>query len=142
MTDPNASSSAPAAAPEGAIPAATLVIMRPAPGGGPDEILMVKRSAAMVFAAGAVVFPGGRIDPDDHVVAARHGFAEDDIDGAARLAALLETLEATGLAVGRQTLGEPCAEKVPRAPLERQLRDEILVGGGERVEPEPLFPFC
>src|SRR3546814_17487464 len=75
MTDPNASSSAPAAAPDGAIPAATLVIMRPAPGGGPDAILMVKRSAALVFAAGVVVFPGGRIDPADHVISAPPGFA-------------------------------------------------------------------
>src|SRR3546814_11689394 len=107
MTDPNASSSAPAAAPEGAIPAATLVIMRPAPGGGPDEILMVKRSAAMVFAEGAVVFPGGRIDPDDHVVAARNGFAEYDVDGAAGFAALRETRGGTGLAGGRA----PPAEK-------------------------------
>src|SRR3546814_18221928 len=116
MTDPNASSSAPAAAPEGAIPAATLVIMRPAPGGGPDEILMVKRSAAMVFAAGAVVFPGGRIDPDDHVVAARHGFAADDLDGAARVAALRETLEEQGLAVGWPPRAETPAAPVRRAP--------------------------
>jgi 8-oxo-dGTP pyrophosphatase MutT (NUDIX family) len=142
MTAPNASSSAPAATPEGAIPAATLVIMRPAPGGGPDEIVMVKRSAAMVFAAGAVVFPGGRIDPDDHVVAARHGFAEDDIDGAARVAALRETLEETGLAVGWPTLAETDAETVRRALLEGQLLSEILSGRGERLELDALLPFA
>jgi hypothetical protein len=56
---------------EGAIPAATLVIMRP--GAGDADLLMVKRATTMAFAAGAVVFPGGRIDADDHVVAAIEG---------------------------------------------------------------------
>src|SRR3546814_11885641 len=102
--------------------------MRPAPGGGPDEILMVKRSAAMVFAAGAVVFPGGRIDPDDHVVAARHGFAADDIDGAARVAALRETLEETGLAVCWPPPAETDAQPVPRPPLDGPLLPEVLGG--------------
>ena len=59
--------------PDGAIPAATLVIMRPSDRGGPDEILMVKRSVTMAFAAGAVVFPGGRVDPDDYRVARLYG---------------------------------------------------------------------
>src|SRR3546814_19912781 len=63
MTDSNALPTPPAVVPEGAIPAATLVIMRPAPRAGPDELLMVKRATTMAFAAGAVVFPGGRIDP-------------------------------------------------------------------------------
>src|SRR3546814_12637440 len=74
--------------------------MRPSDGGGPDEILMVKRSAKMAFAAGAVVFPGGRVDPDDYRVARLHGFGIDEADGAARVAPLRETLEETGLAVG------------------------------------------
>ena len=70
MTDPAPSQSP--KLPDGAIPAATLVIMRPSGNGGPDEILMVKRASNMAFAAGAVVFPGGRVDPDDHLVAERY----------------------------------------------------------------------
>src|SRR3546814_2088550 len=69
MTDATSPTAPPEVLPDGAIPAATLVIMRPSDGGGPDEILMVKRSAKMAFAAGAVVFPGGRVDPDDYRVA-------------------------------------------------------------------------
>ena len=46
------------------IPAATLVLMRPAPS-GPPELLMIERTGNMAFAAGALVFPGGRIDADD-----------------------------------------------------------------------------
>src|SRR3546814_5155188 len=60
MTDAASPTAPPEVLPDGAIPAATLVIMRPSDSGGADEILMVKRSAKMVFAAGAVVFPGGR----------------------------------------------------------------------------------
>ena len=70
--------------PDGAIPAATLVIMRASEDGGPDEILMVKRSSTMAFAAGAVVFPGGRVDPDDYLVARQHAPDLDAADGAAR----------------------------------------------------------
>ena len=54
-----------------AIPAATLILMRPSAAGGPPEILMLERSETMAFAAGALVFPGGRIDPEDHALAAR-----------------------------------------------------------------------
>jgi 8-oxo-dGTP pyrophosphatase MutT (NUDIX family) len=78
------------------IPAATLILMRPAASGGPPEILMMERSAAMAFAAGALVFPGGRIDPGDHDAAAR--LAPRLEDGAARIAAVRETIEETGIA--------------------------------------------
>lgn len=78
------------------IPAATLILMRPRPAGAP-EILVMERAETMAFAAGALVFPGGRIDPDDHVCAAAH---EDIADAAARVAAIRETIEETGIAVG------------------------------------------
>jgi 8-oxo-dGTP pyrophosphatase MutT (NUDIX family) len=79
-----------------AIPAATLIVMRAAPGGGAPEILFLERSKTMAFAAGALVFPGGRIDPQDHDAAAL--LAPDVGDGAARLAAIRETIEETGIA--------------------------------------------
>ena len=128
--------------PAGAIPAATLVIMRPAADGGPDEILMVKRSQTMVFAAGALVFPGGRIDPDDYLVARQHGFAEGDPDGAARVAALRETLEETGLAVGWPTLNERDADEVRRALLGETLLSDILAARRERIALDSLVPFA
>lgn len=133
----------PAEAPRAdAIPAATLVIMRPSDTGGPDEILMVKRAANMAFAAGAVVFPGGRIDPDDYLVAQRHGFGERDAEGAARVAAIRETLEETGLAVGWPTLGEQDADAVRRALLSDTLLSDILAGRGDRLALDALVPFA
>ena len=130
------------ALPEGAIPAATLVIMRPGAGGGPDEILMVKRATNMAFAAGAVVFPGGRVDPDDHLVAERHGFAAGDPDGAARVAALRETLEETGLAVGWPGLAVRDAADIRQALLGGTLLSDILAARGERIGLDSLVPFA
>lgn len=80
-----------------AIPAATLVIFRDTPA-GPPELLMVERAKAMAFAGGALVFPGGRVDPGDHALAALLGHPDDET--AARIAAIRETIEEAGLPIG------------------------------------------
>jgi 8-oxo-dGTP pyrophosphatase MutT (NUDIX family) len=82
----------PAAAP---IPAATLVLVRDVANGAP-ELLMVERASGMAFAGGALVFPGGRIDEADRILAGPLGYA----DGAARVAAIRETIEETAVAIG------------------------------------------
>lgn len=125
---------------EGAIPAATLVIMRPCADG--DELLLVKRSTNMAFAAGAVVFPGGRIDPDDHVVAAMHGAAAGDMVSAARVAALRETIEETGLAIGWPDLPVEELSDVRAALLEDRPLSAILSARSERLDLSGLTPFA
>jgi 8-oxo-dGTP pyrophosphatase MutT (NUDIX family) len=80
-------------------PAATVVIFRRAAGGGPAEVLMVQRAKEMRFAGGAAVFPGGRIDDADRLLAARLAPAEDPDVAAAKIAGIRETLEETGLAI-------------------------------------------
>ena len=142
MTDIISSPGAAAALPDGAIPAATLVIMRPSGDGGPDEILMVKRASNMAFAAGAVVFPGGRVDPDDYLVARQHGFTADEADGAARVAALRETLEETGLAVGWPGLAEADVADVRQALLNEVLLSDILAKRDDRLVLDSLLPFA
>lgn len=81
------------------IPASTLVIFRDQRGVAAPELLMVERSAKMAFAAGAAVFPGGRVDqPDfDYARALGHGDIEEY---GARIAAIRESIEETGIAVG------------------------------------------
>lgn len=79
------------------IPAATLVLMRDRRVGAPD-LLMVERSRALAFAGGALVFPGGRVDPGDRALAA--ALDGDPEELAARLAAIRETVEEVGIAVG------------------------------------------
>ncbi|MCC2602143.1 NUDIX hydrolase [Sphingopyxis yananensis] len=131
-----------ASLPDNAIPAATLVIMRPGEGAGPDEILLVKRASNMAFAAGAIVFPGGRLDDDDYLVARQHGFADGDPDGAARVAALRETLEETGMAVGWDSLQGPKLDEVRRSLLNGGLLSQILEHRGEKIALDSLVPFA
>src|ERR687890_742562 len=80
---------------DGPIPAATLVLMRER-ASGPPELLVTERTGHMAFAAGALVFPGGRIDADDHRTAELLG------TDAAKVAAIRETIEETGLAPALQ----------------------------------------
>ena len=63
-----------------AIPAATVVLLRDAP---ELEVLMLHKTSKIAF-GGMWVFPGGRVDPEDHP-------EDGDIDQAARNAAARET---------------------------------------------------
>ncbi|USU04805.1 NUDIX domain-containing protein [Sphingomonadaceae bacterium OTU29MARTA1] len=125
--------------PDDPIPAATLVIFRDRPD-GPPELLMVERAKAMAFAGGAMVFPGGRIDPGDHILAQASGAGED---GAARIAAIRETLEEAGLAIGLSPQPSPAQVVAIRARLHAGeglaaiLADERLA-----IDPDVLVPFA
>ena len=79
------------------IPAATLVIFRDREAALP-ELLMVERSERLAFAGGALVFPGGRVDEGDRMLAAT--LPGDPDETAARIAVVRETVEEAGLAVG------------------------------------------
>ena len=75
-----------------AIPAATLIVIRDRDP-GPPEILMVERAQGMAFAAGALVFPGGRIDEADRELG-----RQLEVDSHA-IAAIRETVEETAVPV-------------------------------------------
>ncbi len=47
------------------LPATTVLLLRDRPAGG-FEVFMVQRSMQSSFMPGAYVFPGGRVDPEDH----------------------------------------------------------------------------
>ncbi len=98
-----------------AIPAATLILFRDGPEG--PEHLFVERAATMRFAGGAIVFPGGRIDPEDHERAvARPG----PDDAAARIAAIRETREETAIDLGDDLMQlVPFARWCPHHPISR-----------------------
>ncbi len=126
------------------IPAATLVILRDAADGPPD-LLMVERAKAMAFAGGAMVFPGGRIDPGDHALAAliqsgEHGAGED---GAARIAAIRETIEEAGVAIGLT----PTPSSGQLATMRARLHDgdafaAVLADAGVSLDLAALTPFA
>lgn len=87
-------------APADRIPAATVIVFRSAGAGKPPELLMVTRSRNLAFAGGAAVFPGGRVDPADYELAASLDTPLPEQESAHRVAAIRETLEETGLAIG------------------------------------------
>ena len=127
------------------IPAATLVIFRERRGSAP-ELLMVERAKAMVFAGGAMVFPGGRIDPGDLalaetlIVEVGGGDAEDL---AARIAAVRETVEEAGLPVGLDPLPTPAALAQLRAALHGgKPFGAALQDAGTALALDTLVPFA
>jgi 8-oxo-dGTP pyrophosphatase MutT (NUDIX family) len=120
-----------------AIPAATLILMRAAAAGGPPEILMLERAETMAFAAGALVFPGGRIDPEDHAMAA--GFRGMD-DAAARIAAIRETIEETGVAPALRP--SPDAAALREAMAAGRPFAALLGEMGVTLDLEALTPFA
>ena len=123
-----------------AIPAATLVIFRDTPA-GPPELLMVERAKAMAFAGGALVFPGGRVDPGDHAAAALLGRPDDET--AARIAAIRETIEEAGLPIGLSPMPSTQAFERLRAALHAgTVFGEAMADAGTSLDLETLEYFA
>jgi 8-oxo-dGTP pyrophosphatase MutT (NUDIX family) len=119
-----------------AIPAATLIVVRDVPGKAP-QLLMVERAQGMAFAAGALVFPGGRIDQADRQYADKLGIE------AAAVAAVRECVEETAIPVGLVPL--------PSGDVSLQLQHELVAdrpveepfdSAGVRIDAEALTPFA
>ena len=119
-----------------AIPAATLIVVRDR-ADGPPELLMVERAEGMAFAAGALVFPGGRIDGADRRLGDELGIDPHTV------AAVRETVEETAIPVGLEP--SPTAETslglqsdlVADQPLEA-----VLERYGCRIDADALTPFA
>ncbi len=124
------------------IPAATLVVFRRAPNGGVPELLMVTRSRTMSFAGGAAVFPGGRVDPEDYDLAES---LDSDLPGdeiAHRIAAIRETLEETGLALGLSgPMDGERAQTARRMLLEKRALAPVLSAMRWSVNLQAIVPF-
>lgn len=117
------------------IPAATLVVFRDR-ADAPPELLMVERAKAMAFAGGAMVFPGGRVDPGDRL-------ADQDDDAAARVAAIRETIEEAGLPIGLDPLPDAATLARIRTGLHAgEPFARLLADAGLRLTPERLIPFA
>lgn len=126
------------------IPAATIVVFRRCPADGPPQFLMLERTHKMRFAAGAAVFPGGRVDAADRQLAARlFPRAADPDDAAARVAALRETLEEAGLALGvNHTVSAGEAAAARAFLLEQGALAPVLERHGWTLDVGVLAPFA
>jgi 8-oxo-dGTP pyrophosphatase MutT (NUDIX family) len=122
-------------------PAATLVLFRDR-AEGPPEILMVERATTMAFAGGAIVFPGGRVDEDDHLLASRQS-AIDPECAAARVAAIRETIEESGVPIGILGDVQPDWLTTARAALhDRQPFSTLIDAANLSVDFKALVPFA
>lgn len=124
------------------IPAATVVIFRRAPDGGPPQILMQVRNRALAFAGGMAVFPGGRVDAGDRDMATASDFADPD-EAAHRIAVIRETLEETGLVLGLR--GDVDAQRAAEARailLQEERLAPVLERFGWSLALDDLVPFA
>lgn len=90
-------------------PAATVLLLRDAPGEGGLEVLMTRRSDKASFAPGAYVFPGGGIDaldaaPATHAAADRRA-TQSDLHLTQAIAAIRESFEELGVLLARHVDG-------------------------------------
>jgi 8-oxo-dGTP pyrophosphatase MutT (NUDIX family) len=122
--------------PDEAIPAATLIVVREQRGAAP-ELLMVERAQGMAFAAGALVFPGGRIDEADRALALALG-----VDAAA-VAGVRETLEETAIPVGLSPVPSHAdSGELQRALIEERPFAELLGESDLSIAAGHLTPFA
>lgn len=122
-------------------PAATVIIARDAGSGDSLEIFMLRRTQKAAFAGGMYVFPGGKVEPDDHLHALdrwRAGPTEAQATQLAALgnewrgfwiAAIRETFEESGLLLAYDSEGELVTWDEPaRAERFHGYRDQLHRG--------------
>lgn len=89
---------------ENFIAAATVMIVRDGAAG--LEVFMVVRHHEIDFASGALVFPGGKVDPADYDASLRHfcpnsdSFSDNEL--ALRIASIRESFEECGILMARE----------------------------------------
>lgn len=124
-------------------PAASAVILRDGPLG--IETFMVVRHHQIDFASGALVFPGGKVEPEDGEIFRNHSTKSHSLspDPSFWIAAIRETFEEAGLLLARQQ-GEPqlLGPELTRDLVETY-RHPMIEGEltfGELLEREKLTP--
>jgi len=101
----------------------------------------------MAFAGGMAVFPGGRVDPADfalgEIVARQSDGAITPDEAAHQIAAVRETLEETGLALGLSGDIDAAKAAKARAMLEKENAiAPVLEAFGWSIDLEQIIPFA
>lgn len=120
-----------------------MVVFRKAHDGGAPELLMLVRSKTMSFAGGAAVFPGGRVDAADFALADTLESALPRDEVAHRIAAIRETIEESGLAVGvRGDVTETTAQMARGMLREHNALEPVLEALQWTIALEDMVPFA
>jgi endoribonuclease LACTB2 len=125
-------------------PAASVLLVRPAPAGLPEpfQVYMIRRNRGMKFLGGYYAFPGGKVDAEDGSVASLaccHGLPLQDAEGifpgdgrpalAYWVTAVRELLEETGLLLACDPGGRAVeAGAAAVAPTVETLRKRLMAG--------------
>lgn len=133
--------------------AATLLLLRDTAAG--FEVLMITRHAETVFAGGAAVFPGGRLDPEDSAPALLQRCCAvpetDTAQMALRVCAIRETFEEAGLLLARRSGEERLVRGAELDAIQEELLlrlghpadfTELIVEGGLELATDLLVPFA
>jgi 8-oxo-dGTP pyrophosphatase MutT (NUDIX family) len=133
--------------------AATLLLLRDNAAG--FEVLMITRHAETVFAGGAAVFPGGRLDPEDAAPAllqhCRSVPGSDAAQMALRICAIRETFEEAGLLLARRAGDDRLLSGAELDAMQEELLlrlghpadfTELVVEGGLELATDLLVLFA
>jgi 8-oxo-dGTP pyrophosphatase MutT (NUDIX family) len=113
-----------------AVPAATILLVRDGSSG--LEVFMVERHHRIDFAEGALVFPGGKVDPADtdsllhRRCCGTDGLEEDGVT--LRVAAIRETFEECGVLLVRRHGSPSLVGADELLPLEVRYRESLQAG--------------
>lgn len=125
--------------------ASTVLLLREAANG--MEIFMVQRNRQIEFSSGALVFPGGSMDPGDREIATDSTLVADrgglDVDTAAiRIGGIRETFEESGILLARPRGSSSLvsAEKATALGAQREALDEGKVSFGDILRQHELTP--
>ncbi len=130
--------------------AATILIVRDGTNG--LEVLMVERHANIGFAGGALVWPGGKIDPADYdagwLAASTHLANHEEDERAARVGAVREAYEECGLLLANRD-GQPVGAHADsligmrqRVDKDATLFQPLVRGHGLTLCTHDLHPFA
>lgn len=129
-----------------ALPSATVMLLRDGPRG--LEVFMVERHQNAGFASGALVFPGGKLDPEDTdpelaELSANTGLTPDQT--ARRMCGIRETFEEAGVLLARERPGGALVSGARMTALSERYRAPIHAGElglKEMAARERLSPAC
>lgn len=127
-------------------PSATVLLLRDTPASGgrasPLEVLLLERHLNSDFAGGALVFPGGKVDPADHRLdgarwrgpsleewARRLGIDDGQEALGLLVAAVRETFEEAGVLLARREDGTAITDAVLQTPSFVQARARLQARG-------------
>jgi 8-oxo-dGTP pyrophosphatase MutT (NUDIX family) len=131
-------------------PAATLLLLRDGADG--IEVLMTARHEESGFAAGALVFPGGKVDPGDGALR-RFCPGSEGLDDTAlgfRVAAIRETFEESGILLARNAGAEAVLSAAEFEALRRHHAEAgtapgfaaLIAAAGLVLASDALVPFA